>query len=141
EQLPAADGGRGIDPAEKPPFSAILRQPGLWGAGLGHFASNYNFYFILAWLPDYLVKERGFTMQGMAYVAGIAFLINAAGAFGAGWVVAAWTRSGRSPSAFYKSIMAFGHIASMGTMVGMVVLPVEGSIACLCIFQFAIGIS
>ena len=141
EQLPAAEGSVGVDPAHAPPFSSILRQPGLWGAGLGHFASNYNFYFILAWLPEYLVKERGFTMEGMAYVAGIAYLINAVSAFAAGWVVAGWTRSGRSPNVFYKSIMAFGHIASMGTMVGMMMLPIEGSIACLCLFQFAIGIS
>ncbi|MEP6549152.1 MAG: MFS transporter [Gammaproteobacteria bacterium] len=141
ELLPAAEGHVGLDPNDKPPFASILRQPGLWGASLGHFASNYNFYFILAWLPDYLVRERGFSMESMAYVAGIAYLINAVSAFLAGWAVSAWTRSGRSPNVFYKSIMAFGHIASMGTMVGMVVLPIQGSIACLCLFQFAVGIS
>lgn len=132
--------GQGAE-VDKPPFARILRQPGLWGASLGHFASNYNFYFILAWLPDYLVRERGFSMQSMAYVAGIAYLINAASALAAGWAVAAWTRSGRSSSGLYKSIMAFGHVSSMFAMVGMVVLPVEGSIACLCLFQLAVGVS
>lgn len=141
EQLPAAEGHVGVDLAAKPPFARILRQPGLWGASLGHFAGNYNFYFILAWLPDYLVRERNFSMQGMAFVAGIAYLINAVSALLSGWAVSAWTRSGRSPNALYKSIMAFGHIASMSTMVGMVVLPVGGSIACLYLFQFAIGIA
>ncbi|MDB6089044.1 MAG: hypothetical protein JWN85_1828 [Gammaproteobacteria bacterium] len=126
---------------DKPSFARILRQPGLWGASLGHFASNYNFYFILAWLPEYLVRERGFSMQAMAYVAGIAYLINATSALAAGWAVAAWTRSGRSSNGFYKSIMAFAHIASMIAMVGMVVLPVKGSIACLCLFQLAVGVS
>jgi MFS family permease len=29
----------------------IRRERGLWGASLGHFASNYNYHFILAWLP------------------------------------------------------------------------------------------
>jgi MFS family permease len=136
----ATDTRPGSD-ADKPAFARILRQPGLWGASLGHFASNYNFYFILAWLPDYLVRERGFSMQGMAAVAGIAYLINALSALAAGWAVAAWTRSGRSQNAFYKSIMAFAHIASMIAMVGMVVLPVEGCIACLCLFQLAVGVS
>lgn len=124
-----------------PSFNLILKQRGLWGASLGLFASNYNFYFILAWLPDYLVRERGFSLTVMAAVAGSAYLINALSALASGWVVAAWTRSGRSPSTFYKSLMAFAHIASMGAMVGMTVLPVTGSIACLCLFEFGVGIS
>lgn len=134
-------GQDGAAAAGVPSFRLILKQPGLWGASLGHFASNYNFYFILAWLPDYLVRERGFSMTGMAAVAGSAYLINAITAFLAGWAVSAWTRKGRSPSVFYKSIMAFAHIVSMITMVGMVVLPVQGCIACLCLFEVAIGVS
>jgi MFS family permease len=127
------------DPAV-PPFSLILKQRGLWGTSLGLFASNYNFYFILAWLPDYLVRERGFSMGVMAAVAGSAYLINAISALAAGWVVAAWTRSGRSSNAFYKSLMAFSHIASLGAMIGMTVLPVQGCIACLCLFEIGLGL-
>ncbi len=122
-----------------PRFGLILRQRGLWGASLGLFASNYTFYFILNWLPDYLVRERGFSMSGMAAVAGSAYLINAVSALVAGWVVAVWTRSGRSPSAFYKSLMAIAHIPAMGAMVGMVLLPVQGSIVCLCLFEVGLG--
>lgn len=130
------------DPAAPagPPFSLILRQRGLWGTSLGLFASNYNFYFILAWLPDYLVRERGFSMGVMAAVAGSAYLINAISALAAGWVVAAWSRSGRSSNAFYKSLMAFSHIASLGAMIGMTVLPVQGCIACLCLFEIGLGL-
>jgi nitrate/nitrite transporter NarK len=124
-----------------PTFALILKQRGLWGASLGLFGANYNFYFILSWLPDYLVRERGFSMSGMATVAGSAYLINALSALGAGWVTAVWRRSGRSTSAFYKSLMAFGHIASMGAMVGMEILPLQGCIACLCLFEIAAGIS
>jgi MFS family permease len=124
-----------------PTFSVILRQRGLWGASVGLFASNYNFYFILAWLPDYLVKEREFSMSRMAAVAGSAYLINALSALAAGWAVGAWVRSGRSANGFYKSLMAFAHIVSMVTMVGMTFLPVEGCIACLCLFEIGIGVS
>lgn len=122
-----------------PRFGQILQQRGLWGASLGHFASNYNFYFILAWLPDYLVRARGLSMNGMAVVAGGAYLINAVSALAAGWAVGAWTRSGRSASPCYKFLMAFSHIASMGCMAGMVVLPIQGCIACLFVFQVAMG--
>jgi MFS family permease len=127
--------------AAAPAFSLILRQRGLWGAALGLFASNYTFYFILSWLPEYLVKERGFSLTGMAAVAGSAYFINAVSALIAGWAVAAWTRSGRSPSRFYKALMAFAHISAMGAMVGMVVLPVQDCIACLCLFEIGLGVA
>jgi MFS family permease len=139
QQPVKSSGGTAVGGA--PTFSDILKQRGLWGASLGHFASNYNFYFILAWLPDYLIRERAFSMKGMAAVAGSAYLINAVSAFLAGWAVASWRRSGRSPNVFYKSIMAFAHITSMGAMIGMVVLPVEGCIACLFLFQIGVGVS
>jgi MFS family permease len=122
-----------------PSLGLILKQRGLWGASLGLFASNYNFYFILYWLPDYLVKERHLSMDSMAAVAGSAYLINAVSSLVAGWVVGAWTRSGRAPSVFYKSIQAFGHIASMAAMAGMMLLPIGGCIACLCLFEMAMG--
>jgi MFS family permease len=144
-QSPVREGSGGATPAtvapEAPTFGLILRQRGLWGASLGLFASNYNFYFILNWLPDYLVKERGFSMAGMAAVAGSAYLINALSALLGGWMVAIWRRSGRSPSGFYKSLMAFAHLASMGAMVGMAVLPIQGCIACLWLCEIGLGVS
>ena len=37
-----------------------------WGAALGHFAINYAFYFVMTWLPTFLVKAGGFTVPEMA---------------------------------------------------------------------------
>lgn len=124
-----------------PSFAQILRERGLWGASLGHFASNYNFYFILAWLPLYLVKVRGFSMQSMAGIAGSAYLINAAAAFLAGWAIDAGIRRGRSASAIYKSTMALNHVASILAMIGMAALPLQGSLACLFVYEIVLGIS
>lgn len=124
-----------------PSFARILRQRGLWGASLGHFASNYNFYFILAWLPIYLVKVRGFSMESMAAIAGAAYLINAISALLMGWATDSWCRAGRSPDVIYKGIMALSHVATIGCMVGMVLLPVNGSIACLFGYEVVCGLS
>ena len=124
-----------------PSFASILRQRGLWGASLGHFASNYNFYFILAWLPVYLVKARGFSMASMAAIAGSAYLINAVSALWMGWYTDRWCRAGRSPDLIYKGIMALSHVASIGCMAGMVLLPINGSIACLFAYEVVMGLS
>ena len=51
--------------AETPTWPMVLRQRGLWGTSLGLFSSNYVWYFMLSWLPSYLVKERGFSMHEM----------------------------------------------------------------------------
>jgi sugar phosphate permease len=122
-------------------FLQILRERGLWGASLGHFASNYNYYFILAWLPLYLVKVRGFSMQSMAGVARFAYLINAAAGLFSGWATDAGIRSGRSASVIYKSTMALNHVASIAAMVGMALLPLQGSIVCLFAYQVVVGLS
>jgi len=129
------------DSGAGPTFAQILRQRGLWGASLGHFASNYNFYFILAWLPVYLVKVRGFSMATMAAIAGGAYLINAISALVTGWATDRWCKSGRSPDVIYKGIMAVNHLASIGCMAGLVLLPVNGAIACLYGYEVVCGVS
>lgn len=127
--------------AESPTFAQILGERGLWGASLGHFASNYNFYFILAWLPEYLVTVRGFSMRAMAGVAGGAYLINAIAAFASGWAIDRWVRAGGSVSRIYKGIMAMSHVASIAAMTGMVLLPVKESVACLIAYEVVLGLA
>jgi len=124
-----------------PKFVGILKQRGLWGTALGNFSENYTFYFILTWLPEYLVKARGFSLQTMATVASTAYLINAAAAFAGGWISDAWIRSGRSANVIYKAIMALNHIAAIGCMAGMVALPVRQSIACLFFYEAMMGLA
>jgi MFS family permease len=124
-----------------PPFRTILRQRALWGASLGHFASNYSFYFILSWLPFYLVKSRGFSMGTMALIASWAYLLNALSALLMGWAADRWIRAGRSPDTIYKGLMALSHVSGIVCMAGMVLLPAAGSVASLFILQIIAGFS
>ncbi len=124
-----------------PPLRTILRQRALWGASLGHFASNYSFYFILSWLPFYLVKSRGFSMGTMALIASWAYLLNASSALAMGWFADRWIRAGRSTNTVYKGLMALSHLAGIACMAGMVLLPVTGSIISLFILQIIAGFS
>ena len=137
ERLPLGTSSR----SDSPTFGRILRERGLWGASLGHFSSNYNFYFILAWLPEYLVTVRGFSMQVMAEVAGGAYLINAVAAFVSGWAVDRWIGAGGSINKIYKGIMGLSHVASIAAMAGMALLPVKGSIACLFAYEIVLGLA
>ena len=124
-----------------PPWSAILRQPALWGASIGHFASNYGYYFIVSWRPFYLVKARGFSIGSMALIASWAYLLNAVSALTMGWLSDRWIRNGNSPTVIYKSIMGVTHVVGIACMFGMVLLPETTSIAALFVFEIISGCS
>ncbi len=124
-----------------PTFRDILKQRALWGASIGHFASNYGYYFIISWLPFYLVKARGFSIHSMAEIASYAYLLNALSAFGMGWLADRWIQRGRNPTVIYKSIMGITHLVGIGCMAGMVLLPEKPSIAALFIFEIVSGCS
>jgi len=124
-----------------PTVREILCERGVWGASLGHFCGNYNFYFILAWLPTYLVKVRGFTLEQMASVASGAYVLNAAAAFFAGWAIDRWVKRGGSATFANKLPMGLAHLLGIGCMVGIVVLPDNASIASLFVYEIFLGFS
>ena len=124
-----------------PAFSEVLRQRGLWGASFGHFASNYVYYFILLWLPFYLVKSRGFSIESMTLIASSAYLVNAGSALAAGWATDRWIKAGHSTTVIYKSLMAVTHIVGFGCMFGMLLLPEKGCVAALFVFALVAGTS
>jgi MFS family permease len=125
----------------QPSFAEILGRRELWGASLGHFASNYGYYFIVSWLPFYLVRSRGFSLGSMVAIASWAYLLNALSALAMGWLADRWIRAGRRPTLVYKSIMAANHIAGIACMVAMIMLPAAGSIAALFVFEIVSGCS
>ncbi len=87
----------------------ILRQNNFWAASLGHFCSNYPFYFMIVWLPMYLVRERHLTMQQMAGEAALYYVAFAIMSPASGWVADAFIRSGRDTTVVRKTSMAIGH--------------------------------
>ena len=124
-----------------PSYGEILSRRALWGASLGHFASNYSYYFIVSWLPFYLVKSRGFSLGSMVAIASWAYLLNAMSALLMGWLADRWIRGGRSVTLVYKGIMAANHVAGIACMAGMVMLPAAGSVAALFVFEVISGCS
>ena len=89
----------------------ILSRRALWGAALGHFAGNWNWYFILGYLPMYLEMQRGFSKEQMAEVVSSAYLVNALAALFAGWAFDKAIQRGWSPSLTLKAPLALAHLA------------------------------
>lgn len=99
----AAD--RPNDPGPRVPMRPLLRQWSIWSMSIVHCAGNYCFYFLLAWLPLYLVQSRGFTITQMTLLATLGYAVQAVCAIGFGHYSDWWTRSGRSEAAVRRWMM------------------------------------
>ena len=127
--------------AATPGWREIVRQRGLWGAAIGSFAGSYGYYAMLSWLPTYLVKGRGLSIEGMTAIAASGFAINAVSALVFGWAIDLWARSGRSVTAAWKLTMGLGHVVGVVAIVGFATLPLDGCIASLCLGMVLSGIT
>lgn len=83
----------------------LLRQWPLWSISIVHSLGNYCFYFLLAWLPLYLTRERGFSITEMTLLASLGYAVQGACAFAYGHFSDWWTRSGRSEAACRRWMM------------------------------------
>lgn len=71
---------------ERLPMARLLRLPLLWWSGLAHICSNYAFYFLLAWLPLYLVNVRGMSLGEMTATTTMLFAAQGISALCFGWL-------------------------------------------------------
>jgi MFS family permease len=99
-------------------FGKILRQRSFWGSCAGHFSSNYLLYFMVTWLPYYLVHARHLSMQTMARTAGLYYLVDALSAVLGGWLSDQWIRRGGGPTLVRKTTSIAGFAIAAVAMAG-----------------------
>lgn len=113
EQWPASPGS-----GAAPDGVQILMQRSFWGGCVGHFASNYLFYFMITWLPSYLVLERHLSMTRMAGIAALYYSVDAAAALVCGGLQDFFIRRGKTPTLVRKSAMAIGFAIAAVALMG-----------------------
>jgi MFS family permease len=109
----------GASAADAPPMALILREPSLWGASLAHFCSNFLLYFLLTWIPYYLVHERHWSLSQMASIGGAAFLLMGAGMLACGTIGDRFIRSGLSTTLVRKATCGAGAAIAAVSMIGV----------------------
>jgi len=115
-----------VEPAETatqerqhgPSWQELLSRREVWGTSLGMFALGYTQYFLLTWLPSYLVQERGLTMSSMAVQGSLPFWGMAVASVAAGWRADRSIRTGRSVTAVRRGYAVAGLL-----LCGLVILP------------------
>jgi MFS family permease len=103
------------------PISNVASRWALWAMGIAHFFNVYGFYFLLTWLPLFLVQSRGFTIQQMSFLATTAYLAFAISVLLLGWVSDVWTRSGRDEGSIRRWTIMVGHLVAAVCIVGILV--------------------
>ena len=90
--------GPGMSPAKiegpAPTSFDILKLPVAWASFAGAFCFAYILYYLVAWLPFYLVRERHFSMDSMAKIGAAIYLTQAVSSVLCGRLADRWAAGG-----------------------------------------------
>jgi len=118
----------------------ILRQRSAWGTFLGLFCVNYAWYFLVFWLPPYLVMERHFSADMMAILGSLPFWGVALSSAISGWASDRWIARGASPTRVRKTFMAAGMLLSTLILPAAMVRDATVSMILLIITSLCFGL-
>ncbi|HTK58457.1 MAG TPA: MFS transporter [Sphingomicrobium sp.] len=107
------------DAGAKVPMGLLLTKWPLWSMSIVHALGNYCFYFLLAWLPLFLTKSRGFSIGEMTMLATLGYAVQGACALGYGQFSDWWTRSGRSEALCRRWMMVASQSLAAFAILGL----------------------
>jgi MFS family permease len=123
-----------VTPTGAPSLPEFLRLRSAWGTCAGLFSSNYANYFLITWLPFYLVRVQHFSMDKMAKVGGTAYLLASACSALCGWLSDRWIVAGGTPTVVRKTFVGCG-VGLAGIFIGLVSLSGPR----LCVVMLTLG--
>ena len=100
----------------------LLRRRAVWGTVGGLCGANYAWYFLLSWLPSYLVRERGFTLESMAIWGSVPYLLMAFTSLGGGILADRLVARGHAPVPVRRGFLV-GGLLTTAVLLPTVLLP------------------
>jgi MFS transporter, ACS family, D-galactonate transporter len=125
--------------AETPGLVEIFAHRSAWGTFAGLFAYNYLSYFLITWLPYYLVNERHFSIRTMSVASGAAFLALAASAAISGWLSDRWISTGGTVTRVRKTFTGTGPLLATTVLLVFVVADHVLAVALLIVVCIGMG--
>jgi MFS transporter, ACS family, D-galactonate transporter len=121
--MPGRDSAQAAAPSPLSGMFAIARRRSAWGMWICHFALAYPLYFLLTWLPFYLNRARGLSLNQTARVAAVVFLVYAVSSAIVGKLADRWIATGGSVTLVRKTLAVAGSIAVGLFLVAAVLTP------------------
>lgn len=107
------------EPGQRTSMRRLMRIPTLWRMGIVHFLSNYGFYFLLAWLPLYLVNTRGYSIAEMTALTTLSFTTQGVVALAGGWISDRMVSRGADEGELRRWLMIGGQISTAAAIAGI----------------------
>jgi MFS transporter, ACS family, D-galactonate transporter len=120
-------------------LTEIVARKAWVATALGLFCSNYVNYFLLTWLPFYLVRARGFSMNAMAEVGGAMMLTAAVSAVVSGKLSDRWIRAGATTTRVRRGFIVAGNLVTGTFLMASVVAPRSISVGLLMLAGMGFG--
>ncbi len=120
------DSSRSGESDAAPGWSELLRRREVWSTSAGMFSLGYVTYFLLTWLPTYLVTERGLSMKTMAILGSLPFWAMAGSTLVSGWSSDRWIRSGADPGRVRRMYAAGGLLLCAATILPAAIVTGSG---------------
>jgi MFS transporter, ACS family, D-galactonate transporter len=128
------------DNEEGPRIGEILAHRSSWGTWIGHFCCNYPLYFLLTWLPLYLVSWQHFSLDGMAKVGGSTFLVAGLSVMICGRLSDRLISRGAPATRVRKTFMVLGLTCTGAFLAACVVAPRGLFVALLLLAGASLGL-
>src|SRR3954447_11520961 len=106
-------------PLTRPPvpigrrIGALLTNRNLLGICLGFFCFAYYWYFLVNWLPDYLVTSRGLTMMRAGIYAALPYMVFGLSEPIGGWIADRLIMAGWGETKVRKGIVTFAFLTGL----------------------------
>jgi ACS family D-galactonate transporter-like MFS transporter len=129
-----------VERRQSPGMLEIAARRDAWGTLLGNACYTYSYYFLLTWLPSYLVQARHLSFEAMGVLGSIPYLAAAAAAIVCGCLSDAWIRRGGTPTRVRKTFVAAGFLLSTAMVGAPLVRELRTSMTLLCVGYIAFGV-
>ncbi len=121
-------------------WSRLLRSRSVWGTCGGLCGANYSWYFLLTWLPTYLVKERQISFGSLAFLGTLPFLLMVVSSLGCGILADRLISKGGSAVRVRKAFLVIGLSLTAVFMLGVLAPRAGLAITSLMVACFTFGI-
>ena len=118
----------------------LLRRREVWGSCGGLCGANYAWYFLLSWLPSYLVRERHFSLNSVALVGAMPYVFMAISSVSCGMLADRWIARGASPVRVRRGFLVTGLVLTAVLLPATLLPRIEFAVAGLFLACLTFGI-